>query len=1028
MKLLRVGDVSRVRFASHRPKWFRLLTLWTLVLLGVVIGPTALAPPVLAASARTRVSVQASAVVFVGSRVRVAGVVSGGHGSYAAVLVRRRRGRWEVEGRARLRRGRFALTWQAPKAPTTIVLRTEARSRAGRLLGASRPFRVRAEWRSMALPDKTVVSAPSGHPGRVVLHARLRRGGSAAAAGGGCITLQDAPKAGQPVVVPPSPQSPYGALTKRVGGIRFDGPCQLSYETVPATIPELVGNSGASLDYGSLRNVSTGRSASSGTSFQHDWKDVRCSGGGVGSVSGSLDLGVKPELHASFSPVGGLSSASFSVTGTATASLRADVRGSAQCSLHRQLMAPKDIATFRGTIGGWPIWVTLRGSLDATGSLSATADTSAGITAAESVTGGVGYGTPTGGCSHAGSDGFYPIWCGPTTSPFTYNPPTVAADAHAGAEIAPRLQALLYGAAGPQITLTTGLALDADAQGWKLTAPLDLDGSLVAPILGLDRKTGDIALHHWVPFPLATGRFGAATGASVTITHPGDQAGAVGTAVNLPVHATDTDGGTLSYSATGLPAGLSIDPARGLITGTPTTAGSWTVTVRATDSTGPSSSISIAWTVAAGGVPPEHDRPSVNTPQVAPAVWTAPMGDAGMILPARDGSVITTKCSFHSATDGDVPYALQQLAPDGALDWRRGSDSADCGGNIRDAAGNDYYFMTDMTGAHIRSVDPRGQVRWTTAPLPHGIDRVYYATPTLGANDVVYFAVYNGYGAADLIGISEGTGDLTVDTNLGFPLALYAYADGLVVADGSSTVDYLRYDGSTRATYNVPDIDFTGASFAAGAGGAIFAAGTSQASACVDAVPFRVTKVTPSGVAWDWVDGDARCSTRGYAAATPDGGVVTTEWSGSGASTGYVESLDGTGSERWRTPLAATAHGLLFAATPVVDDHGLVAIPRYTEYTCNSNPADTCIGLQVAFASEAASANSLPAVNATNESSTISSGGGPWGGHVALARNRVYVDATPYLDNNTYATDGDALVALDAPGLSDDYRLDLQLG
>jgi hypothetical protein len=53
-----------------------------------------------------------------------------------------------------------------------------------------------------------------------------------------------------------------------------------------------------------------------------------------------------------------------------------------------------------------------------------------------------------------------------------------------------------------------------------------------------------------------------------SVTYPGYQTNAQGDTVSLPISATDPHGATLSYSATGLPPGLAIDPGSGVISGT----------------------------------------------------------------------------------------------------------------------------------------------------------------------------------------------------------------------------------------------------------------------------------------------------------------------------------------------------------------------------------------------------------------------------------------------------------------------------
>ncbi len=83
----------------------------------------------------------------------------------------------------------------------------------------------------------------------------------------------------------------------------------------------------------------------------------------------------------------------------------------------------------------------------------------------------------------------------------------------------------------------------------------------------------------------------------VTVVNPGSQTATVGNLVSLQIQASDSDGGTLSYSATGLPPGLSIGSSTGDITGTPTTTGSFSPAVTATDAKGGSRGTSFTWTI-----------------------------------------------------------------------------------------------------------------------------------------------------------------------------------------------------------------------------------------------------------------------------------------------------------------------------------------------------------------------------------------------------------------------------------------------
>ncbi|TDD83046.1 M4 family peptidase, partial [Actinomadura darangshiensis] len=125
------------------------------------------------------------------------------------------------------------------------------------------------------------------------------------------------------------------------------------------------------------------------------------------------------------------------------------------------------------------------------------------------------------------------------------------------------------------------------------------------------------------------------------VTSPGDQSGTVGTAVNLPVQASDPKGETLTYSATGLPAGLSINASSGVISGTPTTAGSSTVTVTAKNTSGLTGTATFTWTVnpPGGGCSSPGDKVSNGGFESGTSPWTT---TSGVVSSNSDGESART--------------------------------------------------------------------------------------------------------------------------------------------------------------------------------------------------------------------------------------------------------------------------------------------------------------------------------------------------------------------------------------------------
>ncbi|MFG2634588.1 M4 family metallopeptidase [Streptomyces sp. NPDC048362] len=169
----------------------------------------------------------------------------------------------------------------------------------------------------------------------------------------------------------------------------------------------------------------------------------------------------------------------------------------------------------------------------------------------------------------------------------TYNSPTSDGVAVAGIGRAAALQ-IWYKALTTYMTSSTNYA---GARTAALNAAAALYGTNSTQYAGVGNAFAGINVGSHIT-PPSNG---------VTVTNPGNQSSTVGTAVSLQVQASSTNSGALSYSASGLPAGLSINSSTGLITGTPTAAGTSSTTVTVTDSTGATGTATFTWTVSTGG-------------------------------------------------------------------------------------------------------------------------------------------------------------------------------------------------------------------------------------------------------------------------------------------------------------------------------------------------------------------------------------------------------------------------------------------
>ena len=139
------------------------------------------------------------------------------------------------------------------------------------------------------------------------------------------------------------------------------------------------------------------------------------------------------------------------------------------------------------------------------------------------------------------------------------------------------------------------------------------------------------------------------------------------TAFTVP--AANGGDGTLTYTASGLPAGVTMSSAR-RISGTPTTVGSDTATVTARDSDGDTDSKTFAWTVLAGGSSGDGTR-------TGPHVLATPTNVTGMDIfsllrgtGSRDSSSSATHFRFTvpNGRAGEWTVALDGT-PNSGADW-----------------------------------------------------------------------------------------------------------------------------------------------------------------------------------------------------------------------------------------------------------------------------------------------------------------------------------------------------------------------
>ncbi|MHB1423596.1 MAG: beta strand repeat-containing protein [Gemmataceae bacterium] len=294
--------------------------------------------------------------------------------------------------------------------------------------------------------------------------------------------------------------------------------------------------------------------------------------------------------------------------------------------------------------------------------------------------------------------------------------------------------------AGDQVSLQLS-GTDADGDALTYTASGLPPGLTLDPIAGTITGTLPNSAASSTPYNVTvTASDGNASNSqsftwmvnAVSLQNPGDQSNLDGDSVSLQLTASDANNATLTYSASGLPSGLSINSGTGLISGAiasnADTSSPYSVTVTATDSNNNSVSQAFNWTVARVALNPVSDQENQEetavslqlsaTDNEATPTYSATGLPPGLSIDSTTGLISGT---VGIGAFGSSPYQVTATATDGS---NTSSQSFVWTVTPRVALvnpGSQSNATGDSVSLQLSATSPGGTMSFSASGLPPGL-------------------------------------------------------------------------------------------------------------------------------------------------------------------------------------------------------------------------------------------------------------------------------------------------------------------